>query len=103
MKQQESRLNGHMEIVTIRPTLDFMVLRREPKQTSLIIPNEKDTSADIYEVLDVGPGYYQNDTFIKPPVGKGDKVMIVGNLFEFKYKDRKFLLARANSVISVVA
>ncbi len=99
---EKSKDNG--EICFVRPLLDFMVLKKLPTTSNIIVPNEKNTQADIFEVLAIGPGYLTNEgVVIKPSVTQGDKVMIVGNIFEFNYRSKKYVLAQARSVIAVVA
>ena len=103
MEEENSKDNG--EIIFVRPLLDFMVLKKLPKQGNIItLDTDKNTQADIFEVLAVGPGHHANDgKIITPSVVHGDKVMIVGNIFEFNYQSKKYVLAQARSVIAVVA
>lgn len=103
IESEKTKDNG--EVVLVRPLLDFMVLKKLAKPSNIItLDTDKNTQADIFEVLAIGPGHFSNDgTVIKPSVVSGDKVMIVGNIFEFNYRSKKYVLAQARSVIAVVA
>lgn len=95
--------NGTLqEIPLIKPQLDFMLIQKIDRGSNIhIIGNEK-TNADIYKVLAIGPGYYLDGKLIKPTIEVGDRVVIVGNIFDFKYKDKTVTLARTREVIAVV-
>lgn len=104
MKTEElhSRTNGSLKKHTLRPLLDFMLLEMEKRETALVMLDNKPDNADVFTVVAIGPGYFQDGTFIDPQVKQGDKVFIVGNLFELKHKGVQYKLARSREVIAVV-
>ena len=101
MKTQE-RLQDIMEKPMIKPQLDFLLVELVPRDSNIVMIDNKPDNADVFLVKDVGPGYWQDGTFIAPHIKKGDKVFIVGNLFGLKYKGVFYNLARCREVIAVV-
>lgn len=98
----ETRVSKYTESPVIKPQLDFMLLELEKRDSSIVLIDNKPDNADVFNVKDVGPGYWLDGSFIKNTVSVGDKVFIVGNLFTLKYKGIEYSLARSREVIAIV-
>ena len=88
---------------------DWMLLKQLPLESELIhipesaIGKEKTGVAVVFEVLNVGPGWYEDGIFHPSPVKKGDKVILeVPVVAKFKYRGEEFTMAAARHVAIIL-
>lgn len=92
-----------MEKPKFIPLQDFIVIKKVEHQGKIQLISNNTKEADVFMVQVVGPGYWQGEKFIEPSVKKGDRVFIVGNIYEMDHSGQKYVLARAREVVGVLA
>ena len=90
------------------PLGDYIILEMEEKKDSkIIIPEGMDDRVNdestIFNVLAVGPGFYQDGKLIPTNVDVGDKVFIISyGATKLEHKGKKVVLGRARDVVMKV-
>ena len=84
-----------------QPTGDLVFVKViEQGRDHIVLPDSYDpTKGDIFEVLSVGPGYYDNGVLVKPEVQPGDEVCVAGKLLKLPGDDG-VLVARNSDVVA---
>lgn len=91
----------------MRPLQDYMSIQKldQKAKAGIIIPDsvkdKPDREADLYLVLDVGPGHYELGKQIIPVVKKGNVVFIMGPSVVCLKDDKRYQFARARDVVAI--
>lgn len=88
----------------MKPKQDWMVVRKIERKSPIITPEGSSPVAEMvpFEVLTIGPGKFQNGTFVKTTTSPGDIVFINGPVSETKYNKITYYFAREEYVVSSI-
>ena len=74
----------------------------EDNEGRLVLPDNVDpTKGDIFEVVDVGEGFYtENGVLIKPEVQIGDRVCVEGKMLRLPIREKRIFIAPGSNIIA---
>lgn len=74
-------------------------------KAGIIIPDsvkdKPDREADLFSVLDVGPGHYEYGKLIVNPIKKGDVIFSIGPSLVCLKEGKRYQFARARDVVAI--
>jgi len=86
------------------PARDFLIIEKAQEFEGITLPANMDNPENknnIFKVKAVGHGIYTAEgKLIAPEVKAGDKVAVLGQVIRIPYRDKDYLMTKANNVIA---
>lgn len=89
-----------MSFKRLCPASDFMILKKNEKKGLIKLVGQQPNNTIVFEILAIGPGYWQNGTFIKTTYQVGDMVFLVGNIAELEHDGIVYTMGQERSVVA---
>lgn len=90
----------------IKPDQDYMIVKKHDKPSLLHLPKSAsmNTPKELipFEIISIGPGYWEMGVYIKTTHKPGNMVLINGPIIASKFNDEEILIARAKDIAGTI-